>query len=56
MPKFVGRWPKTYSCLTDDGNNYKKAKGAWKCVIKLTLTFKDYQNCPQNNQNYIKSI
>ena len=56
MTKFVGLWPKTYSRLTHDGSSDKKAKGAWKCVIKQTLTFKDYKNCPQNNQDYIKSI
>ena len=37
--------PKTYSYLTDDGKEDKKAKGTKKCVIKRTIKFDDYKNC-----------
>ena len=37
MPKFVGLKAKTYSYLTDEGNEDKREKGAkYKCVIKKT--------------------
>ena len=34
MTEFVALRPKTYSYLTDDGKENKKAKGTKKCVIK----------------------
>ena len=35
MPKFVGLKAKTYSYLTDEGNEDKREKGAkYTCVIK----------------------
>ena len=37
--------PKTYSYLTDDGKEDKKAKGTKKCVIKRMIKFNDYKNC-----------
>ena len=45
MKKFVGLRAKTYSYLTDDGSEDKKAKGTKKCVIKRKLKFQDYRNC-----------
>ena len=39
MTKFVGLRAKTYSHLTDDGSEDKKAKGTKKCVIKRKLKF-----------------
>ena len=37
--------PKTYSYLTDDGKEDKKAKGTKKFVIKRMIKFNDYKNC-----------
>ena len=34
MTEFVALRSKTYSCLMEDGNGDKKAKGTKKCVIK----------------------
>ena len=55
MKGFVALRPKTYSYLTDDDNNAKKAKGANKCVIERILKFKDYKNCLLNNEIILKS-
>ena len=35
--------PKTYSFLTDDGKENKKAKGTKKCEIKKKIKFNDYK-------------
>ena len=40
--EFVTLRPKTYSYLTDDGKEDKKAKGTKKCVIKRMIIFDDY--------------
>ena len=53
--EFVGLRPKTYSYLTDNGNNNKKAKGTQKCIIKRILKFNDYKNCLLNNEIILKS-
>ena len=45
MTKFVGLRAKTYSYLTDDGSEDKKARGSKKCVIKRKLRFENYKNC-----------
>ena len=37
--------PKTYSYLTNDGKEDKKAKGTKKCVIKRMIKFNDYKSC-----------
>ena len=37
ITEFVTLRPKTYSYLTDDDKNVKKAKGTKKCVIKRIL-------------------
>ena len=42
--------PKTYSWLTDDNNENKKAKATKKSVIKLKLKFEDYKNFVEVNQ------
>ena len=47
--------PKTYSYLTDDCKEDKKAKGTKKCVIKQRLKFNDYKNCLLNNEIVLKS-
>ena len=45
ITEFVALRPKTYSCLTDDDKNLKKAKGAKKYVTKIIfLKFNDYKN------------
>ena len=50
MTKFVVLRSKTYSYLTDDCEEDKKAKGAKKCVIKRRLKFSDYKDCLLNNE------
>ena len=45
ITEFVTLRPKTYSYLTDDGKQDKKAKGTKKCVIKNMIKFNDYKNC-----------
>ena len=57
--KFVGLRAKTYSYLTDDSSEDKKAKGTRKCVIKKKLKFQDCRNCLDaiqlnNKNNYIE--
>ena len=41
--EFVTLRPKTYSFLTDDGKEDKKAKGTKKCVIKNMIKLNDYK-------------
>ena len=43
MTEFLALRPKTYSYLTDDFEEDKKAKGTKKCVIKQKLKFSDYK-------------
>ena len=52
MTEFVALRPKTYSYLTDDFEEDKKAKGTKKCVIKRRLKFSDYKDCLLNNESY----
>ena len=47
--------PKTYSFLTDDGKEDKKAKGTKKCVIKKMIKFNDYKKCLLNDDMIFKS-
>ena len=44
ITEFVSLRPKTYSYLTDDCKEDKKAKGTKKCVIKRMIKFNDYKN------------
>ena len=44
ITEFVALRPKTYSYLTDDCKEDKKAKGTKKCVIKRMIKFGDYKN------------
>ena len=55
MTEFGALRPKTYSYLTDDCEEYKKAKGTKKCVIKRRIKFNDYKDCLLNNQIVLKS-
>ena len=42
--------PKTYSYLTDDYDEIKKAKSTKQCTIKLKLKFEDYKHCLEATQ------
>ena len=55
ITEFVALRPKTYSYLTDDCKEDKKAKGTKKCVIKRTIKFNDYKNCLLNGEVVLKS-
>ena len=55
MTEFVALRPKTYSYLTDDCKEDKKAKGTKKCVIKRRPKFTDYKYCLLNNEITLKS-
>ena len=55
ITEFVALRPKTYSYLTDDCEEDKKAKGTKKCVIKRRLKFNDYKDYLLNNQIVLKS-
>ena len=55
ITEFVTLRPKTYSYLTDDGKEDKKAKGTKKCVIKRTIKFNDYKNCLLKDEVILKS-
>ena len=46
--------PKTYSYLTDDDKEDKKAKGTKKCVIKKMIKFNDYKRCLLNDEVILK--
>ena len=62
ITEFVALRPKAYEYLDDDGNDYKKAKGTKKCVIKHKLMFQNFKNCLFNDktvyrsQQYFKAI
>ena len=47
--------PKTYSFLTDDGKEDRKAKGTKKCIIKKMIKFNDYKKCLFNDEVIFKS-
>ena len=55
ITEFVALRPKTYSYLTDDCKEDKKAKGTKKCVIKRMIKFDDYKNCLLNGVAVLKS-
>ena len=55
ITEFVTLRPKTYSYLTGDGKEDKKAKGTKKCVIKRMITFDDYKKCLLNGEVILKS-
>ena len=46
---------KTYSFLTDDGKEDKKAKGTKKCIIKKMIKFTDYKKCLLNGEIILRS-
>ena len=53
--EIVALRPKTYSYLTDDCKEDKKAKRRKKCAIKQRLKFNDYKDCMLKNGNILKS-
>ena len=53
--EFVTLRPKTYSYLTDDGTEDKKAKGTKKCIIKKMIKFNDYKKYLLNYEVIFKS-
>ena len=55
ITEFVALRPKTYSYLTDDCEENKKAKGTTKCVIKRMIKFDDYKKCLLNDEVILKS-
>ena len=55
ITEFVVLLPKTYSSVTDDDKNDKKAEETKKCVIKRILKFNDYKNCLFKNEIILKS-
>ena len=50
MREFVGFRSKTYSYLIDNNDEYKKAKGTKKRVMKRKLKFENYKNCLEVTQ------
>ena len=55
ITEFVTLRPKTYSFLTYDGKEDKKAKGTKKCIIKKMVKFNDYKKCLLNGEIILKS-
>ena len=55
ITEFVTLRPKTYSYLTGDCKEDKKAKGTKKCVIKRMIKFNDYKNCRLKDEVVLKS-
>ena len=55
ITEFATLRPKTYSFLTDDGKEDKKAKGTKKCIIRKMIKFNDYQKCLLNAKIILKS-
>ena len=53
--EFVTLRPKTYSFLTDDGKEDKKAKGTKKCEIKKKIKFNDYKKCLFSDKLILRS-
>ena len=55
ITEFVALRPKTYSYITKDFIELKKAKGTKKCVVKKMLRFSDYKKCLFGNEPMLKS-
>ena len=55
ISEFITLRPKTYSYLTDEGKEDKKAKGTKKCIIKRMIKFNDYKNCLLKDEVILKS-
>ena len=55
IPEFVALRPKTYSYITNDFTELKKAKETKKYVVKKMLRISDYKNCLFSNGKVLKS-
>ena len=55
ITEFIALRPKTYSYLTDDCKEDKKAKETKKCVIERMIKFNDYKKCLLNGEVVLKS-
>ena len=55
ITEFVALRHKTYSYMTDEFIEMKKAKGTKNCVIKKMLKFEDYKKCLLDNEPMLKS-
>ena len=55
ITEFITLRPKTFSYLTDDGKEDKKAKGTKNCVIKKMIKFNDYKKYLLNDEVILKS-
>ena len=55
ITEFVALRSKTYSYITNDFTELKKAKGTKKCVVKKMLRLSDYKNCLFSNGKVLKS-
>ena len=55
ITEFATLRPKTYSFVTDDGKEDKKAKGTKKCIIKKMIKFNDYKKCLLDDEVTLKS-
>ena len=55
ITEFVALRPKTYSYMTDEFIEMKKAKGTKKYVIKKLLKFEDYKKYLFDNEPMLKS-
>ena len=55
ITEFVVLRPKTYSYMTNEFIEMKKAKGTKKCVIKKMLKFEDYKKCLLDDKVILKS-
>ena len=55
ITEFVALRPKTYSYMTNEFIEMKKAKGIKKCVIKKMLKFEDYKKCLLDDKVILQS-
>ena len=55
ITEFFTLRPKTYSFLTDDGKEDKKAKVTKKCITKKMIKFNDYKKYLLNDELIFKS-
>ena len=55
ITEFVSLRPNTYSFLTDDGKEDKRAKRTKKCIIKKMIKFNDYKKCLLDDEVILKS-
>ena len=55
MTEFIALSPKLYSYKKLDGSEDKKCKGIKKCIVKNTITFKDYKPCLFNDTTEYRS-